>query len=69
MLLTVDKIYTILWTSAREIDMTKKWEIARTMAHLHVDGNYSGISVSLKNPPAEEILKELNLPPLPKKGG
>lgn len=49
--------------------MTKKWEIARTMAHLHVDGNYSGISVSLKNPPAEEILKELNLPPLPKKGG
>lgn len=49
--------------------MTKKWEVARTMAHLHLDGRYSGISVSLKAPPSDEVLKELNLPALPKKGG
>jgi len=50
--------------------MTKEWHIARTQAHLHIDGNYSGISVSLiKCRPEDEILKELNLPPLPKKGG
>jgi len=50
--------------------MTKEWQIARTQAHLHIDGNYAGITVSLtKCRPSEETLKELNLPPLPKKGG
>jgi len=50
--------------------MTKEWQIARTQAHLHINGNYSGISVSLtKCRPSEETLKELNLPPLPEKGG
>lgn len=47
--------------------MTKVWRIARTQAHLWIDGNYSGISVSLiKCRPSDETLKELNLPPLPK---
>jgi hypothetical protein len=49
--------------------MTFTWEIARTMAHLHCNGNFSGFSVSLKNPPAPEVLAAMNLPPLPKKGG
>jgi hypothetical protein len=49
--------------------MTKEWKIARTQAHLHIDGNYCGISVSLtKCRPEEATLEALNLPPLPKKG-
>jgi len=48
--------------------MTKEWKVARTQAHLHINGNYSGISVSLKTcTPTEETLMALNLPPLPKK--
>jgi hypothetical protein len=47
-----------------------EWKAARTMAHLHINGLYSGISVSLvKCVPDEATLKLLNLPPLPKKGG
>jgi len=50
--------------------MNKEWIVARTQAHLHVDGNYSGISVSLtKCRPSDELIKEMNLPPLPRKGG
>jgi hypothetical protein len=50
--------------------MTKEWKIARTQAHLHIDGNYSGISVSLtKCRPSDELIAHMNLPPLPKKGG
>jgi len=50
--------------------MTKEWKVARTQAHLWIDGNYSGISVSLtKCRPSDETLQALNLPPLPKKGG
>jgi len=53
--------------------MTKEWIVARTMAHLHVNGVYSGISISLKKcRPSDELIKEMNLPPippLPKKGG
>lgn len=50
--------------------MAKEWKVARTQAHLHIDGNYSGISVLLtKCRPTDETLKTLNLPPLPKKGG
>lgn len=46
--------------------MVKEWKIARTQAHLYIDGNYSGISVSLtKCRPTDETLKALNLPPLP----
>lgn len=46
----------------------KEWKVARTMAHLWISGNYSGISISLRHhnlTPA--VLKELNLPPLPKR--
>lgn len=47
-----------------------EWKIARTQAHLWINDNYSGISVSLTRcRPTEETLKALNLPPLPKKGG
>lgn len=50
--------------------MTKEWKIARTQAHLHVNGNYAGITVSLtKCRPADELIAEMGLPPLPKKGG
>jgi len=48
--------------------MTKEWIVARTQAHLHVDGNYSGISVSLtKCRPSDELIASMNLPPLPKR--
>ena len=53
--------------------MTFTWHIARTQAHLqkHTEEgtNYAGISISLKNPPAPEVLEALHLPPLPRKGG
>ncbi|MFZ5692436.1 MAG: hypothetical protein ACOY5F_14400 [Pseudomonadota bacterium] len=49
--------------------MIKEWKVARTQAHLHVNGNYSGITVSLaKCRPSDELIAEMNLPPLPKKG-
>lgn len=50
--------------------MTFEWITARTQAHLYADGNYTGISVSLRKcTPSPEILKALNLPPLPKREG
>jgi hypothetical protein len=53
--------------SERSKQMTKEWQIARTQAHLHINGNYAGITVSLtKCRPSDETLRELNLPPLPK---
>ncbi len=61
-------IYRTYETDAREMHMTKEWKIARTQAHLHINGNYSGITVSLtKCRPSDETLKELNLPPLPER--
>lgn len=46
----------------------KAWIVARTQAHLHVNGNYSGISVSLtKCRPDDALIASMNLPPLPKK--
>lgn len=50
----------------------KEWKIARTMAHLWIDGRYSGISVSIKNltqldTPTPEMLEGMNLPPLPRR--
>jgi hypothetical protein len=54
----------------RRQQMTKEWKVARTMAHLTLNGNFTGISVSLiKCRPSDETLEALNLPPLPKKGG
>jgi hypothetical protein len=60
-------------------ETTKIWIVARTRAHLHVRGvnaegmgfgGYTGISVSLtKCRPSDELIEELGLPPLPKKGG
>lgn len=48
--------------------MKFEWVIARTQAHLYADGVYSGISVSLRKcTPSPEILKAMNLPPLPSK--
>lgn len=47
--------------------MKTEWKIARTMAHLWINDNYSGISVSLANhnlTPA--VLSYLRLPPLPR---
>ncbi|MHB0785593.1 hypothetical protein [Bradyrhizobium sp. 5.13L] len=47
----------------------KAWIVARTQAHLHVNGNYSGISVSLtKCRPDDALIAAMNLPPLPKIG-
>ena len=46
-----------------------QWIVARTQAHLHVNGNYSGISVSLtKCRPDDALIASMNLPPLPKIG-
>lgn len=63
-------MYSLLQRSRlqdKEKQMTKEWKIARTQAHLHIDGNYCGISVSLiKCRPEEATLEALNLPPLPK---
>lgn len=48
-----------------------EWKIARTMAHLHMDGNFTGISLPFKAKHPEiaewraKVLAELNLPPLP----
>lgn len=54
---------------AHQID-TAEWKVARTQAHLHVAGNYTGFSVSLgKCRPADDLIAAMNLPPLPKKGG
>lgn len=44
-----------------------EWQVARTQAHLHLDGNYTGFSVSLRKcRPADETIAKMNLPPLPK---
>ncbi len=48
--------------------MQKTWKIARTQAHLWIDGNYSGLSFPIDKL-TPEILRELNLPPLPRKEG
>lgn len=48
--------------------MTKEWKVARTMAHLWINGNFSGLSFKVEYL-TSEILKDLNLPPLPKAGG
>lgn len=48
--------------------MQKEWKVARTLAHLWLDGNYSGLSFPLKVL-TPEILAELNLPALPKREG
>lgn len=46
-----------------------EWQVARTQAHLHIDGNYAGITVSLdKCRPSEETLNLLNLPPFRRRG-
>lgn len=48
-----------------------KWEIARTYAHLHLNGRFTGISVSLKHSwisEDPEVLKILRLPPLREAG-
>jgi hypothetical protein len=45
--------------------MQKEWKVARTVAHLWVNGNFSGLSFPLRYL-TPEILKELNLPGLPK---
>ncbi len=45
------------------------WIVARTQAHLHVGGNYSGISVHLTScRPDDALIAAMNLPPLPKIG-
>lgn len=52
-----------------------EWVLARTMAHLHIDGNFSGISVHLGKGPLRigrvpaETLRILGLPALPEKEG
>lgn len=49
-----------------------EWMIARTHAHLWINGTYCGISVALEEKkcrPTDETMALLNLPPLPKKGG
>lgn len=49
-----------------------EWKVARTMAHLHMDGNYTGISLPIKDKHPEvtewraKVLAELKLPELPK---
>lgn len=48
-----------------------EWRVARTMAHLWIDGRYTGISINIKGKHAirPEVLEILNLPALPGKEG